>query len=108
MTAAVATPKDREEAYAPRKVARESATPPPAVTKAETIARADTSRLSLVLPAKSVERLEKLKLMTEASSFAEVIRNAIRLYEAVVVEYEKGNKVQIVDKAGTPLTINIF
>lgn len=103
MVAAVAK-QEREETYVPRKSA---AAAQPSVLP-EAAARADVSRLSLVLPAKSVERLEKLKMLTEASSFAEVIRNALRLYEAVVVEYEKGNKVQIVDKAGTPLTLNIF
>ncbi|MBI2714851.1 MAG: ribbon-helix-helix protein, CopG family [Rhizobiales bacterium] len=65
-------------------------------------------RLNLVLPDKSASRLEKLKELTEASSYTEVIRNAIRLYEAMVMEYEKGNKVQIVDKDGHPTGVNIF
>jgi len=70
--------------------------------------RGRTVRLNLVLPDKSASRLEKLKELTEASSYTEVIRNAIRLYEAIVMEYEKGNKVQIVDKDGKPLGTSIF
>ena len=65
-------------------------------------------RLNLVLPDKSASRLEKLKELTEASSYTEVIRNAIRLYEAIVMEYEKGNKVQIVDEKGQVLGVSIF
>ncbi len=70
--------------------------------------RSRSVRLNLVLPGKSAGRLENLKELTEASSYAEVIRNAIRLYEAVVFEYERGNKVQIVDKDGHPLGISVF
>jgi hypothetical protein len=70
--------------------------------------RSSSVRLNLVLPDKSASRLERLKKITEASSFAEVIRNAIRIYEALVMEYEKGNKVQIVDKDGHPVGVSIF
>jgi hypothetical protein len=65
-------------------------------------------RLNLVLPERSASRLENLKRLTEATSYTEVIRNAIRLYEAAVMEYERGNKLQIVDKNGKPLGVNIF
>jgi hypothetical protein len=65
--------------------------------------RGKALRLNLLLPDRSAQRLENLKTLTEASSFTEVIRNALRLYEAVELEYEKGHKVQIVDKDGHPL-----
>ena len=65
-------------------------------------------RLNLVLPGKSAKRLENLKELTEASSLTEVIRNAIRLYEAIVLEYEKGHKVQIIDEHGRPTGVSIF
>ena len=76
--------------------------------KAAAIAKADTMRLNLLLPAKSIERLDRLKDKTEAASYTEVIRNAIRLYEAIIAEYEKGNKVQILDSAGRPTSLSIF
>lgn len=74
----------------------------------KTVTRNRMIRLNLVLSDRSATRLETLKGLTEASSYTEVIRNAIRLYEAIIMEYEKGNKVQIIDKNGTPLGISIF
>jgi hypothetical protein len=71
-------------------------------------ARGGQLRLNLVLPAKSAERLDNLRKLTEASSYTEVIRNALRLYDGIVMEYEKGNKVQIVDQSGRPLGVSIF
>jgi hypothetical protein len=65
--------------------------------------RGKSLRLNLLLPDRSAQRLETLKKLTEASSFTEVIRNALRLYEAVELEYEKGHKVQTVDKDGRPI-----
>lgn len=70
--------------------------------------RGKSLRLNLLLPGKSAERLERLKELTEASSYTEVIRNSIRLYEAIVLEYEKGRKVQIVDDKGNPTGVAIF
>lgn len=76
--------------------------------KSAAAAKADTARLNLLLPAKSIERLDRLKEKTEATSYAEVIRNAIRLYEGIIAEYEKGNKVQVIDADGKPTTLSIF
>jgi len=42
-----------------------------------------------------MERLKALKDKTEAASYAEVIRNSLRLYEALVGEAESGNEVLI-------------
>ena len=77
-------------------------------SKSAVSAKADVARLNLLLPAKSIERLDRLKEKTEAASYTEVIRNAIRLYEAIVLEYEKGNKVQILDAEGRPTSLSIF
>jgi Arc/MetJ-type ribon-helix-helix transcriptional regulator len=65
-------------------------------------------RLNLVLPSKSADRLDNLRKLTEASSYTEVIRNALRLYEGIIMEYEKGNRAQIVDQNGRPLGVSIF
>lgn len=42
-----------------------------------------------------MERLQRLKERTEAASYAEVIRNALRLYEAMVAEAEQGREFAI-------------
>ncbi len=48
-------------------------------------------RVQLDLPKKSLQRLQDLKRSTEASSYAEVIKNALRLYESVIAEAEAGS-----------------
>ncbi len=45
-----------------------------------------------------MERLRSLKDKTEAGSYAEVFRNAMRFYEFLVEQAEKGNEVVIEDK----------
>ena len=42
-----------------------------------------------------MERLKALREKTEAVSYAEVIKNSLRLYEALIKEAETGNQVCI-------------
>jgi hypothetical protein len=60
-----------------------------------------TTRVQLELPEPSMERLKALKDKTEAASYAEVIKNSLRLYEALISEAEAGNEVLIKGKDGT-------
>jgi hypothetical protein len=54
-------------------------------------------------------RLDALREMTEASSASEVIRNAIRLYEALVQkEVRDGATVLIKERDGSVTPIRIF
>jgi hypothetical protein len=57
-------------------------------------------RVQFDLPHKSIERLDAIKAKTEASSYAEVLRNALRLYEAVIEQAEAGNTFLISDPQG--------
>jgi Ribbon-helix-helix protein, copG family len=59
-----------------------------------------TTRVQLELPESSMERLKALKDKTEAASYAEVIRNSLRLYEALIGEAEGGNKVMVKSSEG--------
>lgn len=52
-------------------------------------------RLQLVLPEASFNRLENMKEATEASSYSEVIRRALRILEGLVAESEAGNTVVV-------------
>ena len=54
-----------------------------------------TTRVQLELPEKAFERLQNLRDKTEAVSYAEVLKNALRLYEALIHEAEAGNIVCI-------------
>lgn len=49
-----------------------------------------TTRVQLEMPPQAMVRLQKLKERTEAASYAEVIRNALRLFEALVEEHDRG------------------
>ena len=52
-------------------------------------------RIQMDMPRRSVERLERLRDLTEAASYAEVMRNALRLYEAMIEEVEAGHEILI-------------
>lgn len=65
-------------------------------------------RVQMDLPPKSVERLEKLKASLEAASYAEVMKDAIRLLEYFDGECSKGNKFFLRDKDGHMTEVRIF
>ena len=68
----------------------------------------DVTRIQLDMPPRSVERLNSLKDRTEASSYAEVMRNALRLYEAVIQELEAGREFYIREPSGALTPYRIF
>ena len=57
-------------------------------------------RVQLDMPEKAMSRLQDLKEKTESTSYAEVIKNALRLYEAVIAEAEAGNAFLIRSPSG--------
>lgn len=61
----------------------------------------NTRRVQLEMPPQSMERLERLKDKTEAASYAEVVRNALRMYEALIGETDKGKRVVLRATDGT-------
>lgn len=65
-------------------------------------------RMQLVLPPRSAERLDLLKDLTESTSYAEVVRNALRVYEALVTEAREGNEVLIRYPAGEVEKLVLF
>ena len=73
----------------------------------ETSERA-TTRVQLEMPPQAMERLQKMKDRTEAASYAEVIRNALRLFEALVDEHEKGAEFSLKRADGEIVQYKIF
>ena len=67
-----------------------------------------TTRVQLEMPPQAMERLQHLKDRTEAASYAEVIRNALRLFEALVDEYEKGSEFSLKRADGDTVAYKIF
>jgi Arc/MetJ-type ribon-helix-helix transcriptional regulator len=67
-----------------------------------------TTRVQLEMPPQAMARLQKMKDRTEAASYAEVIRNALRLYEALVDEHEKGSEFSLKRANGEIVQYNVF
>ena len=67
-----------------------------------------TTRVQLEMPPQAMVRLQKLKDRSEAASYAEVIRNALRLYEALVEEHEKGSEFTLKRANGETVQYKIF
>lgn len=67
-----------------------------------------TTRVQLELPPQAMERLQRLKEKTEAASYAEVIRNALRLYEAVIGEAERGAEFTVRQPDGALVPYRLF
>ena len=65
-------------------------------------------RVQLDLPKGSMDRLTNIKEMTDAASNAEVIRNAIRLYEAIVQETAAGREFFIKETNGSIIPYRMF
>jgi Arc/MetJ-type ribon-helix-helix transcriptional regulator len=67
-----------------------------------------TTRVQLEMPPQAMDRLQKMKDRTEAASYAEVIRNALRLFEALVDEHEKGAEFSLKRADGEIVQYKIF
>ena len=67
-----------------------------------------TTRVQLELPLQAMERLTRLKEKTEAASYAEVIRNALRVFEALAEEHDKGSEFLLKRTDGQTVAYRIF
>ena len=67
-----------------------------------------TTRVQLEMPPQAMVRLQKMKDRIEAASYAEVIRNALRLFEALVEEHEKGAEFSLRRPNGEVVQYKIF
>jgi hypothetical protein len=76
--------------------------------RAEDRAKVSKNRVQFDLPPRSMERLNALKLKTEASSYAEVVKNALRLYEALIEETESGKQFLVRDDNGVVSPYRMF
>jgi hypothetical protein len=66
------------------------------------------NRVQFDLPPRSMDRLNVLKLKTEAASYAEVVKNALRLYEALIEETESGKQFFVRDESGALSPYRLF
>ena len=68
----------------------------------------DTTRVQIELPPASMERLRVLKEKTEATSYAEVTKNAFKLYERMIELTESGNTLLVRDPHGNVKQLELF
>ena len=54
-----------------------------------------TTRVQFEMQPESIDRLKALRDRTEATSYAEVVRRALQIYEFVVEEADKGSELSI-------------
>ena len=66
------------------------------------------TKVRMELPLQSMERPEALCEKTEATSYAEVVKNALTLYEAMIEKAEAGNEFLIKDRTGIEHHCMIF
>lgn len=76
--------------------------------RADTRPKMPKNRVQFDLPPRSMDRLNVLKLKTEASSYAEVVKSALRLYEALIEESENGKQLFVRDENGTMSPYRLF
>lgn len=67
----------------------------------------EMKRVQMDMPPKSLLRLKRLQEVTEASSYTEVVRNALRLYEVLVDEHEAGNEL-LIKRGDTVAPLQVF
>lgn len=66
------------------------------------------NRVQLDFAPRSMERLNALKAKTEAASYAEVVKNALRIYEALIEEAESGKQFLVRDTDGMVSPFRLF
>ena len=66
------------------------------------------NRVQLDFAPRSMERLNTLKAKTESMSYAEVVKNALRIYEALIEETESGKQFLMRDPDGVVSPFRLF
>lgn len=67
-----------------------------------------TTRVQLELARQSYARLSALKDKTEATSYAEVLKNALRLYESLIEQHEAGRRLFTRGPDGVMVEYKVF
>lgn len=77
-------------------------------TSAQSKATANKSRVQLDVSPRSMDRLNVLKDKTEASSYAEVVKNSLKLYDGLIEMTERGSEFLVRDKYGNISPFKMF
>lgn len=66
------------------------------------------TRVQFDLTPRAMALLTELKEKTDAASYAEVVKNALKLYDGLISEVEKGSEFLIRDKDGQVAPFRMF
>ena len=66
------------------------------------------SRVQFDLSPRAMKLLVELKEKTEAASYAEVFKNALKLYDGLIAEAERGGEFLVRDKDGNISSLKLF
>ncbi len=66
------------------------------------------TRVQLDLTPRAMSLLTELKEKTEAATYAEVIRSAMKLYDGLITEMERGGQFLVRDKNGQISEFRMF
>lgn len=66
------------------------------------------TRVQFDLPARSMSLLTELKEKTDAASYAEVFKNALKLYDGLITEVERGGEFLVRDRDGNVSSFRMF
>jgi len=66
------------------------------------------SRVQLDLTPRAMALLTELKSKTDAATYAEVFKNAMKLYDGIISEVERGSQFLIRDKDGKVSEFRMF
>jgi hypothetical protein len=65
-------------------------------------------RVQIDLSPSAMDRLDDLKEKIEAASYAEVMKNALKLYAGIIQEVENGSEFLVRDKSGKTSAFKMF
>jgi hypothetical protein len=66
------------------------------------------TRVQFDFSPRALARLKLLQEKTEAASYAEVVKNALKLYDGLIEEVERGSEFMIKDKDGNIVPFRMF
>jgi hypothetical protein len=75
---------------------------------AEKVQPISKSRVQFDLTPRSMAMLTELKTKTDAATYAEVFKNAMKLYDGIISEIERGSEFLIRDKDGNVSEFRMF
>lgn len=68
----------------------------------------ERTRVQIDLAPQSHDRLKRLKDVTEASSYTDVLKDALRIYEFLIEADERGERIILLDKNDNRTDVRLF